>query len=103
VSDGITEWHKMRREQELKAMTEEERAKAQSPRPRPHCDPRAEPVPEMVQPFTGEDGVVYGGRPFWEWARDSILDVTHGLKRKMLQVGLCCLASFWLGYWFGAS
>ena len=84
-------------------MSEDERMRALKPRPSvPELLPR-ESKSELTDPYTDEDGVVYGGRPFWLWARDSIYDATYGLKRKMLKVGLCCLASFWLGYWFGAQ
>ena len=117
MSDGISEWHKMRWEQELREMSEDERKRALRARPSvpellppaPESEPNVAESPvspfghELAEPYTDEDGVVYGGRPFWLWARDTIFDVTYGLKRKMLQVGLCCLASFWLGYWFGAS
>ena len=98
MSDGVSEWHKMRWEQELKAMSDEEREKALRPRPRP------KPKREMKQfdDFT-EDGVIYGEPPFWKQALDWASSKAYGSERKMLQIALCSIASFWMGYWVGAQ
>ena len=97
MSDGVSEWHKMRWEQELKSMTEDERHKAQQARPR--AKPKREMTP--LDDLTDEDGVIYGEPPFWKQAWDRAISATYGSERKMLQIAICSIASFWLGYWVG--
>ena len=103
MSDGISEWHKLRWEQELKSMTKAEREKAQ--RARPRAKPKREiksHAQKTLDDLTDEDGVIYGEPPFWKQAWNWAVSTTFDPERKMLQIAICSIASFWLGYWAGA-
>jgi hypothetical protein len=103
MSDGIGEWYKLQRQEELKAMTEAEREQYLAPLPRhpERLSTRETPV-SSFSTKPDYEGIIYGEPPFWRQAINSINRLLKS-KRKMLQAVLYCTSFFWLGYWVGAQ